>query len=60
VFYAPPFVDMHNRMTEALAMLGRIDQAVVRPPLQPMHAAERQRMQAALARAGLCAAVASV
>jgi len=24
VFYAPPFVDMHNRMKEALAILGRI------------------------------------
>jgi 4-hydroxy-tetrahydrodipicolinate synthase len=59
VFYAPPFVDMHNRMKEALAMLGRIDQAVVRPPLQPIHAAERQRIQTALVRAGLGEAVAS-
>jgi 4-hydroxy-tetrahydrodipicolinate synthase len=50
---------MHNRMKEALAMLGRIDQAVVRPPLQPIHAAERQRIQTALVRAGLGEAVAS-
>jgi len=52
-FYAPPFVDMHNRMKEALAMLGRIRQAVVRPPLQPVDEAERARIRAALVRAGL-------
>jgi 4-hydroxy-tetrahydrodipicolinate synthase len=60
VFYAPPFVDMHNRMKEALAMLGRIDQAVVRPPLQPVSQGERQHIQAALVRAGLCETVAAV
>src|SRR4030095_16266995 len=27
VFYAPPFVDMHNRMKEALVLLGRIPAA---------------------------------
>src|SRR5919205_121185 len=32
-FYAPPFLDMHNRMKEVLAMLGRLPPAVVRPPL---------------------------
>ena len=32
-FYADPFVDMHNRMKEALVMLGRIPCAAVRPPL---------------------------
>src|SRR5213594_3496296 len=30
VFYAPPFVDMHNRMKEALVMRGRIPAAHVR------------------------------
>ena len=34
VFYAPPFVDMHNRMKEALVILGRLEKAVVRPPLK--------------------------
>jgi 4-hydroxy-tetrahydrodipicolinate synthase len=53
VFYAPPFVDMHNRMKEALAILGRIDRAVVRPPLQPIDDAERAAIRAALARAGI-------
>ena len=33
VFYADPFVDMHNRMKEALVLLGRMPRAHVRPPL---------------------------
>jgi 4-hydroxy-tetrahydrodipicolinate synthase len=53
VFYAPPFVDMHNRMKEALALLGRISQAVVRPPLQPVSEAERKQIYAALVQAEL-------
>src|SRR5882672_11435008 len=32
-FYADPFVDMHNRMKEALVLLGRLPRAAVRPPL---------------------------
>lgn len=58
VFYAPPFVDMHNRMKEALATLGRIDRAVVRPPLQPVSDAERSRIGEALHQAGLLQPVA--
>jgi 4-hydroxy-tetrahydrodipicolinate synthase len=53
VFYAPPFVDMHNRMKEALAMLGRIPAARVRPPLTPVPEAERQAIRAALAASGV-------
>jgi 4-hydroxy-tetrahydrodipicolinate synthase len=53
VFYAPPFLDMHNRMKEALALLGRIRQAVVRPPLQPVGEAEHQQISRALVQAGL-------
>lgn len=53
VFYAPPFLDMHNRMKEALVLLGRIRRAVVRPPLLPVTDAERERIRAALAQAGL-------
>lgn len=48
VFYAPPFVDMHNRMKEALALLGRIPAAHVRPPLTPISDDERQRIRLAL------------
>ena len=48
VFYAPPFVDMHNRMKEALVMLGRIPAAHVRPPLTPIPEAERRAIRVAL------------
>jgi 4-hydroxy-tetrahydrodipicolinate synthase len=55
VFYAPPFVDMHNRMKEALVLLGRIPAAHVRPPLTPVPAAERDAIRRALVAAGLLA-----
>ena len=32
-FYAEPFLDMHNRMKECLVLQGKLDKAVVRPPL---------------------------
>ncbi|HEX2440243.1 MAG TPA: dihydrodipicolinate synthase family protein [Methylomirabilota bacterium] len=53
VFYAPPFVDMHNRMKEALVLLGRIPAAHVRPPLTPVPPSEREAIRQALAAAGL-------
>jgi 4-hydroxy-tetrahydrodipicolinate synthase len=53
VFYAPPFVDMHNRMKEALVLLGRIPAAHVRPPLTPVSPLEREAIRRALAAAGL-------
>ncbi len=53
VFYAPPFVDMHNRMKEALVLLGRIPAAHVRPPLTPVNDGEREAIRRALAAAGL-------
>ena len=53
VFYAPPFVDMHNRMKEALVLLGRIPAAHVRPPLTPVPAAEREAIRRALVAAGI-------
>lgn len=51
--YADPFLDGHNRMKEALAILGRIDGAHVRPPLQPVAEHEREQIAAAVQRAGL-------
>ena len=56
VFYAPPFVDMHNRMKEALALLGRIPAAHVRPPLTPVSDDERHRIRLALRETRLTAA----
>lgn len=47
-FYAPPFLDMHNRMKEALVMLGRVDRAFVRPPLMKISAEEQKRVRNAL------------
>jgi 4-hydroxy-tetrahydrodipicolinate synthase len=55
VFYAPPFVDMHNRMKEALVLLGRIPAAHVRPPLTPVSDAERAAIRRALVASGLLA-----
>jgi 4-hydroxy-tetrahydrodipicolinate synthase len=52
-FYAPPFLDMHNRMKEALVLLGRLDKAVVRPPLMKISDAEIVRIGRALEQAGI-------
>jgi len=56
VFYSAPWSDMHNRMKEALVLLGRLPRAVVRPPLVKLPAAEIERIRAALVEAGLLAA----
>jgi 4-hydroxy-tetrahydrodipicolinate synthase len=53
VFYAEPFLDMHNRMKEALAILGRIDEAYVRPPLRRISDAEREEIRHVVTEAGL-------
>jgi 4-hydroxy-tetrahydrodipicolinate synthase len=56
-FYAPPFLDMHNRMKEALVLLGRVKRAVVRPPLMKLSGDEIARIKAALEAAGVLGAV---
>jgi 4-hydroxy-tetrahydrodipicolinate synthase len=53
VFYADPFVDMHNRMKEALVLLGKLPRAVVRPPLVKVDRAEIARIRQGLIEAGL-------
>ena len=53
VFYSEPWVDMHNRMKEALVLLGKLPRAVVRPPLTKLPAQEIEHIRAALAAAGL-------
>jgi 4-hydroxy-tetrahydrodipicolinate synthase len=58
VFYADPWADMHNRMKEALVLLGRLPRAVVRPPLVKLGSAEIGRIRAALIEAGLLGAAA--
>jgi 4-hydroxy-tetrahydrodipicolinate synthase len=53
VFYAEPWVDMHNRMKEALVLLGKLPRATVRPPLVKISQAEIERIKKALVAAGL-------
>ena len=53
VFYAEPWADMHNRMKEALVLLGRLPRAVVRPPLVKLSRAEIERIRDALVEAEL-------
>jgi 4-hydroxy-tetrahydrodipicolinate synthase len=52
-FYCEPLVDMHNRMKEALVLLGRLDAAHVRPPLVKLPRAELKRIHRLLGEAGL-------
>ena len=47
-FYAPPFLDMHNRMKEALVMLGRVSKAHVRPPLMKLNEDELKNLSHAI------------
>lgn len=53
VFYSHPWVDMHNRMKEALVLLGRQPNAVVRPPLIKLGQNEIERIKKALISAKL-------
>src|SRR5947208_4022083 len=56
VFYADPAVDMHNRMKEALVLLGKLLRPVVRPPLVKLGEPEIARIRQALIDAGLLGA----
>ncbi len=53
VIFAPPVRDYRARTKEALVMQGVIAEAHVRPPLLPVDDRERERIRAALVRAGL-------
>ena len=55
VFYAQPAVDMHNRMKEALVLLGKLACPAVRPPLVKIPGDEVERIRRALVNAGLLA-----
>lgn len=52
-FYKQPSCDMHNRMKEALVLLGRLPRAVVRPPLMKLPEAEIRAVEKALRDAGI-------
>jgi 4-hydroxy-tetrahydrodipicolinate synthase len=51
--YAPPFLDMHSRMKEVLALLGKLPPAVVRPPLVKLPPHEIERLRLAVTAAGI-------
>jgi 4-hydroxy-tetrahydrodipicolinate synthase len=51
--YAPPFLDMHNRMKDVLALLGKLPPAVVRPPLVKLPPHEIERLNLAVTAAGI-------
>ena len=53
VFYADPFLDMHNRMKEALVLLGRQKAAHVRPPLMKLSDREILKIRDGLLQANL-------
>jgi 4-hydroxy-tetrahydrodipicolinate synthase len=52
-FYADPMLDMHNRMKEALVLLGRLEEAHVRPPLVRLGRDEVARLANLLDEAGI-------
>ena len=55
VFYSDPSINTHNRMKEALVLLGRQKSAYVRPPLMKLSKAEIDRVRQGLIGAGLLA-----
>lgn len=52
-FYGEPSGDMHNRMKEALVLLGRLPKAVVRPPLAKLQESEVAEIKRVIDEAGL-------
>jgi 4-hydroxy-tetrahydrodipicolinate synthase len=52
-FYSEPLMDMHNRMKEALVLLGRLEDAYVRPPLTKLAPAEIDRIKSLLGQAAI-------
>jgi 4-hydroxy-tetrahydrodipicolinate synthase len=52
-FYDSPLFDQHNRMKEALVMLGRLERAVVRPPLVKLTQEEIEKIRHFIDLAGL-------
>ena len=54
-FYSDPLLDMHNRMKEALVLLGRLDAAHVRPPLTKLKRPEIESIGSLLREAGITA-----
>ena len=47
-FYSPPFLDMHNRMKEVLVITGKMQEAIVRPPLMKLSSMEINKLKKAV------------
>ena len=47
-FYSPPFLDMHNRMKEVLVLIGKMEEAIVRPPLMKLSTMEINKLKNAV------------
>ena len=47
-FYSPPFLDMHNRMKEVLVLTGKMEEAIVRPPLMKLSSEEIDKLKKAI------------
>ena len=47
-FYSPPFLDMHNRMKEVLVLIGKMEEAIVRPPLMKLSSIEINKLKKAV------------
>ena len=47
-FYSPPFLDMHNRMKEVLVLTGKMEEAIVRPPLMKLCSEEINKLKKAI------------
>jgi 4-hydroxy-tetrahydrodipicolinate synthase len=52
-FYDAPLLDMHNRMKETLVLLGKLDLAVVRPPLMKPSETEIDKIRRMIEQAGI-------
>ncbi|MBO6640388.1 MAG: dihydrodipicolinate synthase family protein [Roseitalea sp.] len=52
-FYDAPLLDMHNRMKEALVILGKMQEAHVRPPLMKPTPSEIEKISHMIDQAGL-------
>ena len=47
-FYSHPFLDMHNRMKEVLVLTGKMEEAIVRPPLMKLSSEEINKLKKAI------------
>ncbi len=52
-FYKHPDLEMHNRMKNALVMMGQLKCAAVRPPLLPLDQSELNDIRSSLEKVGL-------